>query len=238
MYRMFVEPVMKYVTRQVPDSVEAKRRAFPTEDEERDMTVPNEESEDGKKRLVWLRERREECLNLFAFARKKLLLEADPNKPMRHYSKSAQIAVLASRLHLAFDQGRRLVSDKQSEWVASHMAMVYSIPQHREYLFSGWSPEPVIGEAAARQLAVWKSHYTHGHPAIDILYQALEDDLLDRREIGGAVARLFTMIAHDDAVGKEQGDADCQYSQPISVASFIECLLTAGASEDFLESRA
>lgn len=60
-------------------------------------------------------------------------------------------------LHLDFEPRRQVANDIQANMVASHMRIVYSVPASREYLRSGYPSEPILAEAAMRQMHYFQS---------------------------------------------------------------------------------
>ena len=92
---------------------------------------------------------------LIKFARCMLLLAGEPRKHRTEYSDTAQTAVLDVRIQLSFNRSSVAAHRREKELVTSHMRTVYSISKSRKYLWSGYSPEPILAEAAASQLGSW-----------------------------------------------------------------------------------
>ncbi len=126
--------------------------------------------------------------------------------------------------------------------VASHMRTIYSIPYSREYIHSGYSSEPILAEAAARQLHSWRELEMQEpapalEPAVAILRDNLKHDLLARGEIGEAVGRLLLTLAHDHAVEEDTlKKAVLHFSSPIPVADFFKALFPEEIAERVLDS--
>ena len=59
-------------------------------------------------------------------------------------------AVLSSRLALELHPGRQSSRELEAALVASHMRLVYCVPTHGEYMYTGHSSEPILAEAAAK----------------------------------------------------------------------------------------
>ena len=175
---------------------------------------------------------------LIKFARCKLLLAGEPRKHRTEYSEIAQTAVLDVRIKLSFSRTSVAAHRLEEELVASHMRTVYSIPKSREYLWSGYSPEPILAEAAASQLGSWrKSEPDSPEPALTILGNTLQSGLLDRGQVGELVARLLLTLARDRAIERAtEEDVACLYSRPVPVNTFIEELLPADAAQRVLNS--
>jgi len=79
------------------------------------------------------------------------------------FPRVARMAVLDVQLSLDYEPRREKVQIEEAGLVESHMRIAYSIPNDREYLRSGYPSEPLLAEAAARQLWKWRTH-PHQHP--------------------------------------------------------------------------
>ena len=79
-----------------------------------------------------------------------------------------------------------------------------SVPQHREYIRSGYSSEPIIAEAATRQMLAFRRGTRNGNnPTLNTLAQQMDEGLFDRGELGELTGRLLLMAAYDRAVERE-----------------------------------
>jgi hypothetical protein len=94
----------------------------------------------------------------------------------------ARMAVLDVQLSLDYEPRREKVQIEEAGLVESHMRIAYSIPNDREYLRSGYPSEPLLAEAAARQL--WKWRTQDPFVVVNTLTTILDTGLLDRGELG------------------------------------------------------
>ncbi|PIL27971.1 hypothetical protein GSI_09915 [Ganoderma sinense ZZ0214-1] len=192
------------------------------------------------------------CGGLIDWARSKLLCETDIHAPREVYTLAAQTAVLDVRVMLPYEPGSSRAEAYQMELVERHMRTVYSVPQHRNYARSGYSSEPILAEAAARQLNHWRAldveKTTAGgdevEPAVRILAQDVDGGLLDRDrgEIGEAVGRLLLVLARDRAAVKafpqiKDKDEDRIFSRAVPVNEFIEALFPPAVAQRVLDGR-
>lgn len=120
------------------------------------------------------------------------------------------------RLMLDYEPRRQLARDRESELVASHMRIAYSVPQSREYMRSGYPSEPILAEAAAQQMRANPEEFS----ALRIVEENITGGLIDRGERGELVARLLVTLALDKAVKRSGHDASC--SRGVSLIAFIE----------------
>ena len=89
----------------------------------------------------------------------------------------AHMAVLDVQLSLDYEPCREKVQVEEAGLVESHMRIAYSIPNDREYLQSGYPSEPLLAEAAARQL--WKWRMQDPFVVVNTLTNILDTGLLD-----------------------------------------------------------
>ncbi|KAF8749259.1 hypothetical protein RHS01_10250 [Rhizoctonia solani] len=64
----------------------------------------------------------------------------------------ALLAVLGVRIGIAFNATNNTTYSIQSRLVESHLRVVYWIPEHQGYMYTGAPSEPILAEAAARYL--------------------------------------------------------------------------------------
>ncbi|OCH84589.1 hypothetical protein OBBRIDRAFT_808130, partial [Obba rivulosa] len=82
------------------------------------------------------------------------------------------------RVCLNYEPSRQKTYDELAEMVASHMRMVYSVPQHREYMRSGYSSDPILAEAAAQEISVLNTSGIDGATSLpSIIADAMANDL-------------------------------------------------------------
>ncbi|KAI1787010.1 hypothetical protein LXA43DRAFT_1085152 [Ganoderma leucocontextum] len=181
------------------------------------------------------------CEALINLARSKLVYERQLGLKRKDYSDAAQTAVLDVRIMLSFDSCRPAALCRERDLVASHMRTAYSIPRDREYLRSGYSSEPILAEAAARQLGTWRISDPDEkmlEPAVQILRDHLSHGLLDRGERGETAGRLVLTLARDRAVlNAFPEDTHRTFSRPVTVIEFIKTLLSPALAQTVLNSR-
>lgn len=171
------------------------------------------------------------------FARSKLLAHRrlDNGKPSPPESLEEKIAVLSTRLLLDIGT-RESARNTENKLVGSHMRIAYSVPKHREYMYSGSPSEPVLAEAAAQAMSSMRD-------VVDSMADFVRSGLIQKGERGELVARLLLTLAHDHgcealirASKKEQSLRAPKYSQPISVEAFLKELLSPAFIDDILNS--
>jgi hypothetical protein len=141
-----------------------------------------------------------------------------------------------------------------ADLVASHMRVVFSIPKHRRYIYSGTPSEPILAEAAARlmstfggprplklfQTSILDSSKARGR-VVELLAEWLSVGLLEKGELGEFVARTLLTFAHDLAIEDEYRtptrltDAEPIFSRPISVIAFLRALLQPKFADEVLD---
>ena len=85
-------------------------------------------------------------------ARAKLICHHKITIRHQDLKRPAVTALLDVLLSLDFEPGRPKAHNREVELIADHMRIVFSVPEHREYLLSGYPSEPLLAEAAARQM--------------------------------------------------------------------------------------
>ncbi|KAI1782186.1 hypothetical protein LXA43DRAFT_1187824 [Ganoderma leucocontextum] len=169
------------------------------------------------------------------------LYERQLSLKRKDYSDAAQTAVLDVRIMLSFDSCRPAALCRERDLVASRMRTAYSIPRDHKYLHSGYSSEPILAEAAARQLGTWRISDPDEkmlEPAVQILRDHLSNGLLDRGERGETAGRLVLTLARDRAVlNAFPEDTHRTFSRPVTVIEFIKTLLSPALAQTVLNSR-
>ncbi|KAF8574045.1 hypothetical protein K439DRAFT_880902 [Ramaria rubella] len=115
------------------------------------------------------------------------------------------------------------------------MRMAYPVPKDRVYIRSGYSSEPILCSAAARQCYVFQKHFPLSSTILDILSESLDNGLLDLGEQGELVARNGSLLLlverdHPTPIGTPPF-----YGQCCRVITFIEKLFSEYA-KDILDS--
>jgi hypothetical protein len=155
---------------------------------------------------------------ILELARAKLVASREIDSRYDTFSRAARLAVLDVQLSLDFEPRREKVQLEESNLVESHMRIAYSIPDHREYLRSGYPSEPLLAEAAAQQLWTWRMQ--NPFMAVETLTNILETGLLDRGELGELTGRQLLLDAYHRAVELEQADRP-RKRLPISVLDVV-----------------
>ena len=159
-----------------------------------------------------------------------------------HQGRDADYAALDVRIRLSFDATNITSREVVSSLVASHMRLVYIVPEHREFMHSGYSSEPILAEAAASLLN--DGHGGTIFPSIaskgpDILAAAYGSDLLAPGERGETVGRLLMTIAHDSVIMKGNPNLstpEAIFHRPIRVIDFLQHLFHSTYHEVILDA--
>ncbi|KAF8331420.1 uncharacterized protein EI90DRAFT_1019614 [Cantharellus anzutake] len=180
---------------------------------------------------------KESTESIFAFAMKKLgaggiRAGRNEDKTRDGTDTSAMLASLDIRLQLSFDLARHAARSKISTLVESYMRVVYAVPLHREFIYSGYPSEPVLVEAAARLLNQGGGSDSGSFlPPIafkgpNILKAGYREGILDCGEHAEAVGRLLVTIAHDAAImcHNPSYGFDPVFHKPVKVLDFLRCL--------------
>lgn len=118
--------------------------------------------------------------------------------------------------------------------VADHMRMAYSIPNDREYIRSGYSSEPILAVASASLMRQWDDEQMRPNPAVRILSEHLDEDLLARSKIGDIVGRLLLTTDTRESYRDQFSRPRC--AQLVPVNNFIRSLFPENVAEMILES--
>ncbi|PCH39945.1 hypothetical protein WOLCODRAFT_136576 [Wolfiporia cocos MD-104 SS10] len=132
----------------------------------------------------------------------------------RNADNRARLAILATRLLLDINITRQTALEMSLEMVRSNMRIAYSVPTHREHLWSGYPSEPILAEAAARAMA----RFTY--PVVETLEAFVKDGLIEKGEL---VMRLLLIEAFD-AAARENSSGPPQFNKPVSLFAFLEAL--------------
>lgn len=177
--------------------------------------------------------------------RAKLLCEANTGKAREEYSMNAQVAVVDVRIQLSYEPWHTSTTSLLEGLVASHMRIIHSINHERNVIRSSYPSEPLLAEAAALQLHCFRlaaQERTNNavDPAITIIRNMVNTNLLDVGELGEMCARLLLTLAHDAAIVREHQDRNNSailcFSQPVSTITFFEELLSGDVAKAFLKS--
>ncbi|EGN99476.1 hypothetical protein SERLA73DRAFT_74000 [Serpula lacrymans var. lacrymans S7.3] len=132
------------------------------------------------------------------------------------------IILLDVRLLLDYELYRHTSVHHEANLVARHMRMNYSVPETRDYLRSSYASEPILAEAAARNLEMYSEDFT-------VILKALENGfkmgLLDKGAMGELVARLLLVFVHDRAI-RNSYSKPLNYSQGVRLIDFLKALFS------------
>lgn len=189
---------------------------------------------------AWLKSVPELKPNLIYFASTKL---NDGQAIRGGITERGSLAALSTRLLLEFEPKREKAAMMENELVAGNMRIVYSIPNHQEYIRSGYPSEPILAEAAAQimeALEKMDAGRSRSTPLKE-LKKFVDRNLISIGERGELVARLLLTLAHDKAINKfkslRRGD-NIKFSQPISLLEYLDCLVPRQWMKSVRECRA
>ncbi|KAH8109136.1 hypothetical protein DFH11DRAFT_1492957, partial [Phellopilus nigrolimitatus] len=177
-------------------------------------------------------------------ARAKLVGSNNPDTA--EMTDDAKLAVLAVRVLLNFNTSRAKTQAQMVKLVQSHMAIAFSIPEHRETIRTGYPSEPILAEAAARQMYVMSNKTDVASPS-RLLQKFTDSGVVDKGERGEAVARLIFTLAYDKAVATHQKEnmingvdhrpAGCPfYSRGVPLKHYIRALFGEEHAEHIFKS--
>ncbi|CAE6378205.1 unnamed protein product [Rhizoctonia solani] len=142
----------------------------------------------------------------------------------------SNLAAIGVRVGISFDSTTPLSRQAEAQHVESHMRMVYSIPEHREYMWTGSPSEPILAEAAARYLDKL-STLGIAREGPRILAENCQNGFLARGERGELCGRLLVTIAHDIAIKRNLTSSlrppapwMPHFHQPVPVLDFLGAL--------------
>ena len=111
-------------------------------------------------------------------------------------------AVLDVLLTLDFEPRHQAAYDREAKLVAGHMRIAFSVPKDREYLRSGYPSEPLLAEAAARQMDEFQMLAENPDTSVmaHILKSEFSSGLLDQGQQGEVVFHQLVLEAYRRAV--------------------------------------
>ena len=120
--------------------------------------------------------------------------------------------------------------------VESHMRFAYSIPDHLEYLESGYPSEPLLAEAAAQQLQMWTTR--HPFIVVKLLTPLLMTDSLDRGEVVELTGHQLLVDAYHRAVewDNHPKNKSLNFSAGCRLITFIRALFNDECADMVLDS--
>ena len=173
-------------------------------------------------------------------ARAKLICHHNISQPYTgsHLPPAALSAVLDVLLTLDFEPRRQAARNREAEMVTSHMRIAFSVPKDREYPRSGYPSEPLLAEAAARQMEEFQRLASDTDVMVNILKSEFSSGLLDQGQRGEVVFRLLISAAYRRAVRKDHpNDSPSHFSKGCKLTTFIRELFSEGYANEILNSR-
>jgi hypothetical protein len=177
------------------------------------------------------------CRQVMELAQAKLLGMHDINIQFSAVSPNAKLAIIDVILMLDFEVQQENAQLKGVALVASHMRTAFSVPKDLLYLRSGYPSEPIIAEAACRQLASWSKEKPSA--LLDILNENLTSGLLDYGKMGELAGRALIWDAYRRAVEYDNRTAqdNINYSAGCLLTTFFEMLFVDNYAKMILDSR-
>jgi hypothetical protein len=152
---------------------------------------------------------------------------------------AARTAVLNVLLSLDFEPRRLEAHAREAELVASNMCIAFSVPQDREYLRCGYPSEPILAEAAARQMDQFQMLAVDPDTSVmaDILKSEFSSGLLDLGQRDEVVFRLLVSEAYRRAVRQDHpNDIPLNFSGGCLLTTFINTLFSEHYADQILSS--
>lgn len=182
--------------------------------------------------------------DILELARAKLVASRYIDAKLNDISRTAKLAVMDLQLSLDFEPRREKVQLDEATLVESHMRIAYSVPAHREYLRSGYPSEPLLAEAAAQQLSMWRKQ--DPYVVVHTLTDMLGNGLLNRGELGELTGRQLLLDAYHRAVEHEHAHrrtVEQEHAHPDSpnfsagchLTTFIRMLYVDGCADEVLK---
>lgn len=181
-----------------------------------------------------------------AMAKLTAMDRVDIDIPSR-YSETAHIAVMSVRYLFDYEPHVFLSAKQAIVLVARHMSVVYGVPVHRLFMFSGYSSEPILSEAAAWLMRAWTWDWSStsstgpiptGWSPLGKLSELISNSMLDYGGRGELVARYLFITAYDHAmVALHSTTRGWLFSAGCPVKQFIESLFASPTAEEVLDSR-
>jgi hypothetical protein len=115
------------------------------------------------------------------------------------------------------------------------MRTAFSVPKEREYICSGYPSEPLLAEAAARQMDKFQT-LTDTNVMLDTLKHELDSGLLDQGQRGEVVFRLLLSEAYRRGVRKDHADdSPYNFSKGCKLTTFMKELFSEACAKRILD---
>ncbi|KIM74200.1 hypothetical protein PILCRDRAFT_828491 [Piloderma croceum F 1598] len=157
---------------------------------------------------------------------------------LEHHN-TALTAVLDVLLNLQFDPRCPAAHNQEADLVAGHMRVAFSVPKGREYLRSGYPSEPLLAEAAVRQMDEFQTLAEVPDTSVmaKILGSVFINGLLDQGQRGEVVFRQLVSEAYRRAVRDDYpDDMPRNFSKGCKLITFIKMLFSGDCAELILNS--
>ncbi|KAJ7225947.1 hypothetical protein GGX14DRAFT_693793 [Mycena pura] len=143
---------------------------------------------------------------------------------------NTRLAWIGNRLCLQPDIHRAEGRAFQSRLIESYMGIVVSVPEHKLFMHTTTTSEPVLVEASGRLMDDYKVDM------FKLVRENLGEGLLAKGERGEIVTRALMVLAHDTAARDEGEMHGLQYCRPIRLLAFLRALLTDSAHDTMMEA--
>lgn len=156
----------------------------------------------------------------------------------RELEAAALTAVLNMLLTLDFESQCEVGHDREAAMVASHMRIAFSVPHDCAYLRSGYPSEPILAEAAARQMEQFQILSCPDHDTCimaEMLKSEFSSGLLDKGHRGEVVFRVLISEAYRRAVYNDYPtDSPHNFSKGCRLTTFIQKLFSKDYTNQIL----
>jgi len=152
-------------------------------------------------------------------------------------SSSSQLAVLDSLLDLDYHPLRAATLGLSEKMVAGNMRTVFSVPQSRAYMYSGYPSEPILAEAALKVINALDQ--SRSYPTKDSMASMLSQlrttvsgGAINMGQRGETVGKMILLRSYMMAVEEEAETGTPLYSTGCSLLTFLKCLFDAEHHEE------
>ncbi|RDB30774.1 hypothetical protein Hypma_005734 [Hypsizygus marmoreus] len=160
-------------------------------------------------------------MDTIPLARMKILCSMDIKEGGR-----GEIAATCIRLLIEFSLQRGEANELACRLVEAHMRIVFSVPQHRQYLYTGTPSEPLLAEASAGILHKRDTGFVYEMtPAVRVVSGLFSRGMIPYDDRAALAARLLLTLARDESSRLGWRRFEAVYSAPVSVLSFLEALV-------------
>jgi len=139
---------------------------------------------------------------------------------------NTSIAIVAQRLLLEFKPDITAARTMEEELVASHMRVVYSVPQHGEYMYTGSPTEPILSNAAAILMNRRKTTGDGPFDALEILSKLFNRGMTLQGDRNELIGRLLDILAIDNAIKNSRTSFSSPktlfHSSPVRVVDYLK----------------